>query len=140
MMDNKNGNYIHSEITEKIIGEVYYVYNNLGCGFLEKVYENALCKRLRDINFNVKQQFPINVYFENEIVGQYFADILIEDKVILELKTCETLIPIFEVQLVNYLKATNIEVGLLINFGPKLEIKRRVNSVNHITHNKSVLN
>ena len=78
--------------------------------------------------------------FENEVVCQYFADILVENKVILELKTCEILIPIFEVQLVNYLKATKVEVGLLINFGPKLEIKRRVYSENHITHNKSVLN
>ena len=140
MIDNKNGNYVHSEITEKIIGEVYFVYNALGSGFLEKVYENALCKRLREFGFNVKQQFPVNVFFENEIVGQYFADILIEDKVILELKTCEALIPIFEVQLVNYLKATKIEVGLLINFGPKLEIKRKVYSGHLTTHNKSLLN
>ena len=127
-----NNNYKHSEITEKIIGEVYNVYNTLGSGFLEKVYENSLCSRLRKINFIVKQQYPINVIFENEIVGQYFADIIINDLVIVELKTCENLHPIFEVQLVNYLKATNIEVGLLINFGNKLEIKRKVNSVNHI--------
>ena len=138
MINSKN--YIHSDLTEKIIKEVYFVYNKLGTGFLEKVYENALCKKLKELRLNVKQQFPINVLFENEVVGQYFADILVEDKVILELKTCEILIPIFEVQLVNYLKATKVEVGLLINFGPKLEIKRRVYSENHITHNKSVLN
>lgn len=128
-MIKNDKNYIHSDITEKIIGEAYTVYNRLGSGFLEKVYENALSKRLRAIGFDVKQQHPVNVYFEGESMGQYFADILVNDKVIVELKACEALNKIFEVQLVNYLKGTGIEVGLLINFGPKLEIKRKVNSV-----------
>lgn len=119
-------NYKHSELTERIIKEAYYVYNKLGYGFLEKVYENALFIRLKNTGFNVSQQYPVNVYFENELVGEYFADILIEEKVILELKAIEKLIAIHEVQLVNYLKATKIEVGLLINFGPKIEIKRKV--------------
>lgn len=119
-------NYKYSEITEKIIKEVYYVYNVLGHGFLEKIYENALSKRLKDIGFKLKQQHPINVFFENEIMGEYFADLLVEDKIIIELKAIEVLNRIHEVQLVNYLKATNIEVGLLINFGPKIQIKRRV--------------
>ncbi len=119
-------NYKYSEITEKIIKEVYYVYNVLGHGFLEKIYENALSKRLKDIGFKLKQQHPINVFFENEMMGEYFADLLVEDKIIIELKAIEVLNRIHEVQLVNYLKATNIEVGLLINFGPKIQIKRRV--------------
>lgn len=119
-------NYKHSELTERIIKEAYYVYNKLGYGFLEKVYENAMFIRLKNTGFNVSQQYPVNVYFENELVGEYFADILIEEKVILELKAIEKLIAIHEVQLVNYLKATKIEVGLLINFGPKIEIKRKV--------------
>ncbi len=119
-------NYKHSELTERIIKEAYYVYNKLGYGFLEKVYENALFIRLSNTGFNVSQQYPVNVYFENELVGEYFADILIEEKVILELKAIEKLSAIHEVQLVNYLKATKIEVGLLINFGPKIEIKRKV--------------
>jgi GxxExxY protein len=119
-------NYIHSELTEKIIGEVYYVYNNLGPGFLEKVYENAMLIRLKKIGLDVEQQRPINVFFEGELIGQFFADLFVENKVIIELKACEKIIDIFEVQLVSYLKATGIQVGLLINFGPKLEIKRRV--------------
>lgn len=133
-------NYKYSDITEKIIKEAYYVYNNLGAGFLEKVYENALFKRLRDGNIKVEQQYPINVIFENEIIGQYFADLFVEEKVVVELKACETMNKIFEVQLLNYLKATNNEVGLLINFGPKIEIKRRVYSVNHNIHKQSALN
>ena len=119
-------NYKHSELTERIIKEAYYVYNKLGQGFLEKVYENALFIRLKNTGFNVSQQYPVNVYFENELVGEYFADILIDKKVILELKAIEKLGAIHEVQLVNYLKATKIEVGLLINFGPKIEVKRKV--------------
>jgi GxxExxY protein len=131
------GNYLYSEMTEKIIGEVYKVYNTLGFGFLEKVYKNALCKRLNDIGLKAVQQFPITVNFEETVVGEYCADIFVEDKIIVELKAVETIIPIFEVQLVNYLKATGIEVGLLINFGPKLGIKRKVFSANHNLHTKS---
>lgn len=124
----KIDNYKHSDLTEKIIKEVYYVYNYLGGGFLEKVYENALCKKLIEAGFKVNQQCCIKVYFENEIVGDYLADIIINDLIIIELKALENLLKIHEVQLVNYLKATKYEVGLLINFGPKLEIKRKVNS------------
>ena len=130
-------NYKYSDLTEKVIKKAYYVYNKLGFGFLEKVYENALFFRLNNTGFNLKQQYPINVYFENELVGEYFADILIEEKVIIELKAIEKLGAIHEVQLVNYLKATGIEIGLLINFGPTIEIKRKVFSVNHNNHKKS---
>lgn len=120
-------NYQHAEITEKIIKQVYYIFNKLGYGFLEKVYENAMIKKLKDIGLKVEQQKPINVIFENEIIGKYFADIIVEEKIIIELKSIETFNSIHEIQLVNYLKATNMEVGLLINFGKKLEIKRKVN-------------
>jgi len=130
-------NYLHSDLTEKIIGEAYKVHSALGFGFLEKVYENALCKRLKGAGIEFNQQCLITVSFEGEVVGEYCADLLVEGKVILELKAVETIIPIFEVQLVNYLKATGIEVGLLINFGPKLGIKRKVFSVNHNSLNQS---
>lgn len=119
-------NYKHSDVTEKIIKEAYYVYNALGHGFLEKVYETALGKRLIKSGMKAKQQFPISVYFDDEIIGEYFADLLVDEKVIVEIKAIEKLNSIHEVQLVNYLKATEIEVGLLINFGPKIEIKRRI--------------
>lgn len=124
-------NYKHSELTEKIIKESYFVFNALGYGFLEKVYENALFKRLNNIGLKTQQQLPINVYFENELVGEYYADLIVEEKVIIELKAIQELNIIHETQLVNYLKATKIEVGLLINFGPKLEFKRKVFSNIH---------
>jgi GxxExxY protein len=120
-------NYLYSEITDKIIREAYHVYNTLGYGFLEKVYENSMMKKLEDCGLKAEQQKPIKVIFENKIVGEYFADIIVENKIIIELKAIESLNPIHEIQLLNYLKATNIEVGLLINFGKKIEIRRKVN-------------
>lgn len=119
-------NYKHSDLTQKIIKEAYHVYNTLGYGFLEKVYENALYKRLTTAGLTARKQHPIKVYFEDELVGEYAADILVEDKVIIELKAVEEIHPAHEAQLVNYLKATAIEIGLLINFGPKISIKRRI--------------
>lgn len=136
-MNKYDNNYLHSELTEKIIGQAFNVYNVLGCGFLEKVYENALCKKLADAGLKAQQQYPVKVIFEEEIIGEYCADILVEDKVIVELKAVESLNSIFEVQLVNYLKATGIEVGRLINFGKKLDIKRKVFSVDHYNHIQS---
>jgi GxxExxY protein len=121
-----NDNYIHSELTDKIIGCAYDVYNQLGFGFMEKVYENAMMIKLPQKGLEVVQQAPINVYFENVLVGEYFADIPVNSKVILELKAVSSLSKTHEVQLVNYLKTTNIKVGLLINFGEKLKIVRRV--------------
>lgn len=120
-------NYLYSEITDKIIREAYHVYNTLGYGFLEKVYENSMMKKLEDCGLKAEQQKPIKVIFENKIVGEYFADIIVENKIIIELKAIESLNPTHEIQLLNYLKATNIEVGLLINFGKKIEIRRKVN-------------
>jgi GxxExxY protein len=126
----KDENYKYSNLTEKIIHEAYYVYNTLGYGFLEKVYENALFNRLKNVGLNTKIQQPINVYFENDLVGEYCADLIVENKVIVELKAIKDILDIHETQLVNYLKATNIEVGLLINFGPKIQIRRKVFSNN----------
>ena len=117
---------LHEEITSDIINAFYHVYNTLGYGFLEKVYENALAKELAKRGHSVKQQVPVQVFYEGEAVGEYFADILVDDKVILELKAAEEIAKAHEAQLVNYLKAIDIQVGLLLNFGPKAEFKRKI--------------
>ncbi|KEC82307.1 GxxExxY protein [Acinetobacter sp. ETR1] len=116
----------HYHITEKIIGAAYSVHNTLGSGFLEKVYQNSLAIELRSFGFIIGVEKPIKVYYNDEIVGNYIADIIVNDKVILEIKAIKELSNIHEVQLVNYLKATGIEVGLLINFGTSVQVKRRV--------------
>jgi GxxExxY protein len=114
-----------NQITEKIIGSSYSVSNVLGCGFLEKVYENALAHELRKNNFKVLQQHPIKVFYDGIIVGEYIADLFVEDCVIVEIKALKNLDEAHLSQCLNYLKATNIKIGLLINFGkPKVEIKR----------------
>ncbi|MBO0721433.1 MAG: GxxExxY protein [Blastocatellia bacterium] len=117
---------LHRQITNRIIGAFYKVYNNLGPGFLEKVYENALAIELRKMKFNVSQQQPLNVYYDGQNVGNYYADLVVENIVILELKVAEAINEVFEAQLLNYLKATEIEVGLVLNFGPEPQFKRRV--------------
>jgi GxxExxY protein len=114
------------ETTEKIIQCFYNVYNQLGYGFLEKVYENALVIETKKKNLAVVSQSPINVIYEGEIIGEYFADLLVEGKVIVEIKASKTLTIEHEAQLLNYLKATRVEVGLLLNFGPRPEIKRKI--------------
>jgi GxxExxY protein len=116
----------YKELTEEIIRIFYKVYNTLGYGFLEKVYENAMMIEFRKGNIPAIQQSPIEVVYEDEVVGDYFADILVDEKVIVEIKAARNLNPDNEAQLLNYLKATDIEVGLLLNFGPKPEIKRKV--------------
>lgn len=113
------------DITEQIIAATFEVHNNLGAGFLEKVYENALKFELETKGFEVKQQYPINVLYKNKIVGEYFADLLVNGEIILELKAVEKLAQIHEVQTVNYLKGTMLDVGLLINFGSSVTIKRK---------------
>ena len=118
--------YLHRDITEKIIKAFYNVYNVLGFGFLEKVYENAMMIELSLMKLICEKQKPIDVYFKEKKVGEYFADIIVENKVIIELKAAEGLIPEHEAQLFNYLKATNIEVGLLLNFGKTPQIKRQI--------------
>ena len=115
----------HTELTEKIIKAFYRVYNTLGYGFLEKVYENALLIELTKMNIPAVTQSPIKVFYDGNIVGKYLADVLVDDKVITEVKAINVLLPEYEAQLLNYLKATNIEVGILLNFGPKPEIKRK---------------
>lgn len=116
----------HADLTQRIIGAFYNVYNTLGYGFSEKVYENALVLELEKLELEVKPHFAIKVYYEGIEVGEYFADILVNEVVILELKTVRQLLPEHEAQLLNYLKATTIEVGLLLNFGPKAETKRKI--------------
>ncbi|MFN0033154.1 MAG: GxxExxY protein [Flavobacteriales bacterium] len=116
----------HSEISEIIIKAFYKVYNTLGYGFLEKVYENALAHELILSNLFVQKQYSIEVFYDGEKVGQYFADIIVNEIIVVELKASETLCEEDEFQLINYLKATQIEVGLLLNFGKKPEIRRKV--------------
>jgi len=118
-------NYLHSDVTEKAI-RAFYRANNLGFGFLEKVYENAMVIELIKEGLFVKAQQPIKVFYEEKEIGFYIADIVINDCVILEIKAAEALCEEHEAQLLNYLKATEIEVGLLLNFGKKAEIKRKV--------------
>lgn len=119
-------NYKHADLTEKIIGAFFKVYNSLGYGFLEKVYENALFIELKKMNYYVEKQSRIKVYYENIEVGDYFADLLVNNLVIIELKAAESLCEEHEFQLINYLKATNIEIGLLLNFGKKPQFKRKI--------------
>ncbi len=119
-------NYKFSDITDKIIKAYFNVYNKLGYGFLEKVYEKSMLIELSKIGLNCKNQFSINVYYDNREVGKYYADIIVEDVVILELKAEKNLCPEHEAQLLNYLKATDIEVGMLLNFGEKPQFKRKV--------------
>jgi len=117
---------LHEDITGKIINAFYKVYQNLGFGFLEKVYENSMLIELNNLGLKAYSQKNIKVYYNKIEVGNYFADIIVNDKVIIELKTMKSLSPEHEAQLINYLKATNIEVGLLLNFGQKAEFKRKI--------------
>lgn len=121
-------NFKHSEITEKIIKSFYTVFNSLGYGFLEKVYENAMYFELKKYGLFVEKQKRIQVFYENELVGDYFADLIVNEKVIVELKAAESLCIDHEFQLINYLKATNIEIGLLLNFGKIPDFKRKIYS------------
>ena len=116
----------YKALTEKIIKIFYDVYNKLGYGFLEKVYENAMMIEFGKEGITATSQSPIKVLYEKQIIGEYFADILVDDKVIVEIKASKKLVLEHEAQLLNYLKATDIEVGLLLNFGPEPEIKRKV--------------
>ena len=117
---------LHEETTKAIIEAFYTVYNALGYGFLEKVYENAMAHELRKRGFTVQQQMPIQVYYDGLMVGEYFADLVVDGKVIVELKAADGLRPEYEAQLLNYLRATEIEVGLVLNFGIKPDIVRRI--------------
>ena len=115
----------YKELTEKIIEIFYRVYNKLGYGFLEKVYENAMMVELKKEGFPAVSQSAIRVFYEDEVIGEYYADILVDNTVIVEIKAAKSLVKENEAQLLNYLKATDIEVGLLVNFGTKPEVKRK---------------
>ena len=116
----------YSDLTDQILKAFYKVYNTLGYGFLEKVYENALFIELCSLGFVVEKQQVIEVYYAEKRVGEYYADLIVNDVVIIEVKAHECLLPEHEAQLLNYLKATRIEVGLLLNFGKRPEVKRKI--------------
>jgi GxxExxY protein len=135
------------QLSQKVIGEAMHVHRVLGPGFLESIYQNSLLNRLKKIGLAAESGNPLPVYFEGDLVGRFQTDIVVEDRLLLELKAVSTLAPAHEVQLVNYLTATKLDVGLLLNFGAKsLEIKRRTRgylelktskdseSMNHINH------
>lgn len=118
--------YLHQDITKRIIQAFYNVYNTLGYGFLEKVYHNALLIELTKMGFRCYSEFPIDVFYEGSNVGKFFADIIVDEKVIIEIKAKEAICKEHEYQLINYLKATEIEIGLLLNFGKEPELKRKI--------------
>ena len=117
---------LYKDDTDKILKAFYTVYNALGYGFLEKVYENALFIELCKFDLKVVKQQPIKVQYDGQKVGEYFADLIVNDVIIIELKAAEGIIEEHEHQLLNYLKATDKEVGLLLNFGKKPQFKRKV--------------
>ena len=123
--DKRDAGFLHSDLTESIIGCAFDVSNELGAGFLESVYENALAIALRERGLTVRAQVPIDVHFRGQLVGKFYADLLVGEKVIVELKSVSSLTPQHEAQVINYLSATDIAVGLLINFGnPRLQYRR----------------
>jgi GxxExxY protein len=124
-MDTDKHRWKTNEITEVVIGAAYKVSNTLGSGFLEKVYENALAIEIRKSSLQVVQQQPIHVKYEGAIVGEFVADLLVQDEILIELKAVRALDEIHLAQCLNYLKATGLKICLLMNFGnPKVEIKR----------------
>ena len=116
----------HSDLTGKILGAFYQLHKEMGYGFSEKVYQAALAILLEELGLTVIQQKPIRVYFHGKVVGEYIADMVVNGIVLLELKAVESLNDAHTAQLLNYLKATEIEVGLLLNFGPKAEFRRKI--------------
>ena len=117
---------LYKELTDEILHAFYQVHYKLGFGFLEKVYKNALFLELNEIGLKCETEKPINVYYKDKVVGVFYADIVVEDKVILELKAVESICKEHEYQLINYLKACDLEVGLLLNFGKKAELRRLI--------------
>jgi GxxExxY protein len=126
------------ELTEKIIGAAYEVHNTLGSGFVEKVYENALSEELRVHGLNVEQQKPVSVLYKGKSAGEFIADMIVEKKVLVEVKSVKMLTKDFDLKLIHYLKATGIEVGLLINFSDSVQVHRKIYTLKSKT--KSVLN
>jgi GxxExxY protein len=119
-------NLLHQNLSDTILKIYFEVYNVLGYGFLEKVYQNAMYFELKSKGYKVEAQKQIKVYYKSQLVGDYFADLLIDDSIILELKACECLMDEHKAQLLNYLKATDVEIGLLLNFGTAPEFKRSI--------------
>ncbi len=120
----------YEELTHKIIGCAYKVYNQLGFGFLESVYKKAMVIELKKHNFQIEEEKPLKVYYDNQVVGDFFIDLYIEDKVVVELKSVESLVKQHEVQLVNYLQGLQKDIGLLINFSPSgVDVKRKYRTV-----------
>lgn len=117
---------IHHELTETVIGVFYDVYNELGCGFLESVYHKAMEIALRAAGFHVASEVPIPVFFRGQRVGDFSADIVVNDTLLLELKAVKEFDAVHEAQLLNYLRGTHVEVGLLLNFGPRPAFRRRL--------------
>jgi len=121
-----NEKLLYKELTEKIIKCFYKVYDALGEGFLESVYEKALMIEFEEACIKAESQRNLNVHYKGRLVGDFKADIVIEDKLVIEIKAVSRLVPQHEAQLINYLKATGLKIGLLVNFGEKLEFKRRI--------------
>lgn len=119
-------NFPHQELTKQIIGIYYNVYNELGYGFLEKVYHNAMIIELKKNGFEIENKKKINVYYKNDLVGEYVPDIIVNNSVIIELKTVEYLLEVHQSQILNYLKATCCEVGILLNFGKDPQFIRKI--------------
>ena len=118
--------YKYQDITGQIINAAHTVHNTLGYGFLEKVYHNALVIELNKKNLKVESEKQYNVYYDNKMAGEFFADIVVDKKVIVEIKATDKYVPLFEAQLLNYLKVSGLEVGLILNFGPSVQVKRMV--------------
>jgi GxxExxY protein len=116
----------HRELSERVIGAFYETYNELGHGFLESVYENAFAIQLQQCGLRVERQHEVVVRYRGHVVGEFRADILVEGLLLVEIKAMNALMPIHEAQLLNYLKATGIRLGLLVNFGPRPQFRRRV--------------
>jgi len=129
----------HQDVTEKIIGCAYRVYNEMGFGFLESVYEKCLLIELQKAGLNAESQEPITVTYHGQVVGDFVADIIVDDNVIVELKSVRRIISAHEVQLVNYLVATGKPVGLLINFGEcRVEVKRKLRELKQNTLRRDI--
>ena len=122
----KREKYLHKDLTDKIIKIFYEIYNEMGYGFLESVYEKSFAILLNEYNLNGELQVPINVYFRNHEVGKFRADLIVNDLILVEFKACQALLPEHTAQVLNYLRATKYEVGLLLNFGPKPLVKRYI--------------
>jgi GxxExxY protein len=119
-----DSSYKHSYLTETIIGVFYDVYNELGFGFLESVYRRALALALRDKGLVIAEEVPVAVFFRGRTVGDFKADLVVNNVVLLELKTAENIVGAHESQVINYLRATHLELGLVLNFGPKPQVRR----------------